>query len=986
MNTRPGIRRGTSRGLHRGVLPLTFVVLFVTATALAVASSGNTGSFGNPSGHPSTSTGRLSEKTASTRPVPSPTPSLFEVERFQLTRGSKTDIEVEFVNCAQGGFSFADKIFSDELEGQLKPLGITTSNPSVATGRCKATFTIEISATSHFRQQVIPLNFTKGGNPSSADITIELIEEPPTPPGPIPPGMKPDVDIMWTMVPEKIVKDNFGARVGKLFYCIEVVVGNNSGYDLQIASVGFTLGPVGKAASAMNKTYKTVIDEIQKNQKEDLVNVLASIEATCVDKTGKKLEGLELVKCRNANLAEQLGKLNASQQALVGAVKEQADLLTQFSRIPYAQKVPVSSYRMTRGSIEHGQFLSFRNLGLNTIRTFGPILTGFLPFFHVLNHRTNFSEGINILSNPIEKGFELLVPDETITQMQRLDEDMLRDGMIIQNNRQIRTRVFVPKDILKLERGLRDDPMMVTQALGEMYLIGDSIKFINRISVTSTGSGEVLPPPRVTAMDITLTIGGPATLSVTGTFLEGAHFVPDDPTNIKVESESSTRTGAEARLTISEKADVGSHTFLLRTDGGTANVQVTFTQPQPFVTQNIVTFPGGNPKVNDSPGTEYPFTLAGKYFRGAQLSPKGDADKALELVKSQPDVSDGGTKLHGSVRLREGAKKGKYHFDLTNPQNPDKTDVEVDVDDQLIPSVDPSTGIKLLGKVPPAHKKSQVDLLLTGDNLYNANLKLASAVIEGTTVTGDEIQGVTITSVDNKQQKTLTAHIAVDERASAGNYTFSLTNAGGPSTTPIPFTVGPQEDILITKVSPEKLTATGKEQLAKIVFTEGANLLAIKSVTFSTNPADTTKNVSLQGNLKESVHESNGETLTLDVKVPATVKAGDKVVIILQNSNGKPVTREIEVVPPPPPVIEGFVVNGSTVPTASGKIGDTVVIKGKNLKDAKVSLGEKEVTLTDTKDDQITFKVPEGAAGEVTFKIKTPGGDVDSGKFTVTPP
>jgi len=58
---------------------------------------------------------------------------------------------------------------------------------------------------------------------------------------PIPPGIAPEVDIMWSVVPDHIVKDSFGTSVGNGFYCIEVVIGNNTGYDLQIASVGFTL-------------------------------------------------------------------------------------------------------------------------------------------------------------------------------------------------------------------------------------------------------------------------------------------------------------------------------------------------------------------------------------------------------------------------------------------------------------------------------------------------------------------------------------------------------------------------------------------------------------------------------------------------------------------------------------------------------------------------------------------------------------------------
>lgn len=60
---------------------------------------------------------------------------------------------------------------------------------------------------------------------------------------PTPGGMS-QVDVMWSILPSDVVKYNFGSKVAKNFYGIEVVIGNNSGYDLQLTSVGFrgTLG------------------------------------------------------------------------------------------------------------------------------------------------------------------------------------------------------------------------------------------------------------------------------------------------------------------------------------------------------------------------------------------------------------------------------------------------------------------------------------------------------------------------------------------------------------------------------------------------------------------------------------------------------------------------------------------------------------------------------------------------------------------------
>jgi hypothetical protein len=92
--------------------------------------------------------------------------------------------------------------------------------------------------------------------------------------GPIPPGLKPQVDIAWGVLPRRISADNFGARITKLYYPIEVVIGNNSGYDLQIASVQFQLAcpeeskcePKSDFPNVPSDSYYTVRTSLQHEQ------------------------------------------------------------------------------------------------------------------------------------------------------------------------------------------------------------------------------------------------------------------------------------------------------------------------------------------------------------------------------------------------------------------------------------------------------------------------------------------------------------------------------------------------------------------------------------------------------------------------------------------------------------------------------------------------------------------------------------------------
>ncbi len=81
--------------------------------------------------------------------------------------------------------------------------------------------------------------------------------------GAIPPGLVPQVDVLWTVMSKKIATDVFGNRVGKRFYCIEVKIGNNSGHALQIAGIGFenddVLGMKVKQANASYASTRAVL-------------------------------------------------------------------------------------------------------------------------------------------------------------------------------------------------------------------------------------------------------------------------------------------------------------------------------------------------------------------------------------------------------------------------------------------------------------------------------------------------------------------------------------------------------------------------------------------------------------------------------------------------------------------------------------------------------------------------------------------------------
>lgn len=289
------------------------------------------------------------------------------------------------------------------------------------------------------RPNLIPIIVTfSGTTPALTGVVNVRLEDAPLARGPIPPGIEPQVDIMWAVMPQNITHDNFGGKIRKQYYGIEVVVGNDSGYDLELASVGFDLGA---------------------------------------------------------------GKLDTRELS--------------------STRIPTSGYRVARASLQRRQQLSLRNMTLNIIKALGPVLTGFTPLFHNINHTNNFSEGINILSNPIEKGFELVWPDLTLGQLANLEDQSLRDNAItrtvVKNNTQVRFVVFIPKNLIsdpKKDKDWRDKPLEVMKRLGRMILIGDQVEHINRVRVvssTETGaafsiSGRVTDPCLTGVKDVTVTL------------------------------------------------------------------------------------------------------------------------------------------------------------------------------------------------------------------------------------------------------------------------------------------------------------------------------------------------------------------------------------------------------------------------------------------------------------------------------------------------
>jgi hypothetical protein len=319
--------------------------------------------------------------------------------------------------------------------------------------------------------------------------------------GPIPPGLTPTVDVAWKVVSRRIASDNFGSRVTKLYYPVEVVIGNNSGYDLQLASVEFQLPG-------------------QNNN--------VDFPAVCTDPC-----------------------------------------------------VPSDSYYVVRASLEREQQIGLRNTTVNIVKAIGPILTGSAVFFRgsslaAGHHKATFLGLTDVFSNPFEKGLELVMPDQTVRQLINLDNHTLRDGLIIANNTQIRSIVFVDRDLIsrkeKIKRSKGEiskakdlgaeggaftrkdyDPLEVARELGHLRLVGRSIYYLNRVSVISNPPG---PAPLVTGKsgDSAVQGGAAVTLTLVGDALTGAKLASTEPSKLVISNSMAGDGGKSFTATVDPKA------------------------------------------------------------------------------------------------------------------------------------------------------------------------------------------------------------------------------------------------------------------------------------------------------------------------------------------------------------------------------------------------------------------------------------------------
>ena len=291
---------------------------------------------------------------------------------------------------------------------------------------------LRITVEDDAEEQTFPLIIKREKNSVTEKHTVELtvtaFKPRAIPSQATPPGVgKNDaVDSMIQPMTYEATKDVFGRRVAEDYYAVVIALGNNTGFDLQINKIAF------------NSTILIDVPDVNPD--------------------------------------------NPTQPVMDGdKVKTHKEFL----------QITAVDRTLVRPTVEKDQIFGRRAFALNLIGGLGTLTTGFLPFFHALGPRANFSSFSSIVNGQFKEGFNIAVPDLTIRQLSRLDNSIVMDEeLLLPNNSERNTLVFVPRAALKLEKKDREDLQKVKASLGSLIIVGRPVsRYANRQIVIRTGTG-----------------------------------------------------------------------------------------------------------------------------------------------------------------------------------------------------------------------------------------------------------------------------------------------------------------------------------------------------------------------------------------------------------------------------------------------------------------------------------------------------------------
>lgn len=511
--------------------------------------------------------------------------------------------------------------------------------------------------------------------------------------GPVFPGMDPQVDIMWNPMSYEVCSDDFGKRVSDRFYCVEVVIGNNTGYGLQISAVGFLpLGVVRMAGSQSelpNSGYLVSRSVLQREQVTSARNytyrglqsaglimagfipffgnarpkahytAMVSLMANSLvqgfdlfvpDRTVRQLNNLDDQVLRDGRLIPN----NLQWRTVVfferAAIQNTLQAVIEDLNAPpqrrgdcgndkrpcelQAKVVMVSDSRTAKGMKERTvrALITGRNIEKAAFR---------LPDYFKPLTAVRSGEGWELTFEVPKEWMSVRVPVTVVSEGRSNVVAVQLEGELVAPKVAKQDAVFLnPKVFNKTNRLSRNiDPQIVRKALNRLVIVGDIVEYKQRVRIDSTTkeTGEVPVPPRVDSVQ--LDTEGPLadgdknrTLIFHGTNLENTRIRASGgigELNILSNDFGST---VRAAITIPDGFDQNFIDFLFVNPAG--NVTLHYTNVRPHAPKLTKADPSPVPTKEEK---EIKVTITGEFLKGTTVSfgPAEHKDWVKEAVQAE---------------------------------------------------------------------------------------------------------------------------------------------------------------------------------------------------------------------------------------------------------------------------------------------------------------------------------------------------------------
>ncbi len=160
-------------------------------------------------------------------------PSQFKAEPNRIERGKSAAVTISEISDTA--------CVLKEVTVESPASGISVSKIGASEDGCKLSIQVLIGSGAAFGAVNLPITKTPAGGGSAVLITSIPLEVTAILPEPIPPGLSPGVDVTWDILPYRETADTFGRKVASQYFAVNIKLGNNSAYPIQLAGFGFDL-------------------------------------------------------------------------------------------------------------------------------------------------------------------------------------------------------------------------------------------------------------------------------------------------------------------------------------------------------------------------------------------------------------------------------------------------------------------------------------------------------------------------------------------------------------------------------------------------------------------------------------------------------------------------------------------------------------------------------------------------------------------------